>query len=190
MNFTDFHADMHDADYQKKPMWKPLYSARDAYGQLLRDRPLRTQDSLSPAFWHRVTEAFEESPEAFKDFLWRKTAGARLPKCRTQQCRWRWIESLRAARSEFNGQSRLSPLDTVHAPHKRQAAGDSFQEHELEDHEELPDMSSCSMHSHSVASMIRRLGEIENRDSLLEHQRALRTQHASSWIRGTGWFNS
>lgn len=187
MDFVDLHADMADPGFQTKPHWKPFYSARDAYGKLLFDRPLSAAEPLSPAFWHRVTEAFEHDAEAFEAFLFRRLAGVRTPKCRSELCKKLWIEALRAARSEYNGDALLNNHRSQGASWKRSLDPDEEEQARLLhlDHDDLPGMSSCSMHSHSAAKLLKSMGSVEGGKKLVVQSAQRRTRRAIDWIRGS-----
>ena len=57
MDFTTYYTNVSLPSFGVEPVWEPYYSAR-SYGALL-DPPLRDDESLSPGFWHRVTELME-----------------------------------------------------------------------------------------------------------------------------------
>jgi sphingomyelin phosphodiesterase len=78
--------------------WKLYYSARQTYGPLVGLQPTQ---SLSPAFWHRVTEAFVTNDAAFQQFVKFQARGVSVPAC-TGDCKTKTICELRALRAENN----------------------------------------------------------------------------------------
>lgn len=179
LDFVDINADMSDPTYQQKPTWRPYYSAREAYGGLLFDRPLGASEPLSPAFWHRVTEAFEDDQSAFVDFMRRRSGGAFRPKCRTSWCKRRWIEQMRAARSEYNGDALRrkklprawkreegggvvvlsSERASAEEPHDH---GHDHGQQQQQQHsgELLPSMTGCSAHAHNAANLLKSMASM------------------------------
>ncbi|KAI5480667.1 hypothetical protein MNV49_007594 [Pseudohyphozyma bogoriensis] len=112
MDATEYIANMTDPHYQEGPEFKPLYSFRDSYGYMV-DPPLGSNESLSPAFFHRLTEAFNESDSNFQSFYQRihayyfagynasDNATYSVAVC-DESCKTGWLCSLRAMRSEDN----------------------------------------------------------------------------------------
>lgn len=77
--------------------WKQEYSARDTYGPAIGGWP--SNQSLSPTFWHEVTEAFETNDALFQQFNSFKTRGVGVVAC-TGDCKNTTICNLRALRTE------------------------------------------------------------------------------------------
>ena len=73
------------------------YSARDTYGPAIGGWP--ANQSLSPAFWHQVTEAFETNDALFQQYISLKTRGVGVTPC-TGTCKTTTICNLRALRAE------------------------------------------------------------------------------------------
>ncbi|PHH89254.1 hypothetical protein CDD83_6421 [Cordyceps sp. RAO-2017] len=95
-------ADMSNKDYQTKgPVWTKLYSAKEAYGKALKPPVTDPKAELTPAFWHRVTEAFENNHKLFEDYISRKSRGWNVGDCRAE-CKTEEICQMRAGRSENN----------------------------------------------------------------------------------------
>lgn len=85
-----------------------VYSTRDLYGPLIAGG-LDSSDSLSPSFWHQVTELLETDNQAFRKFQHLKRRAGRGD-CSSDddrnedfvECKRRSICQLRAQRSENN----------------------------------------------------------------------------------------
>lgn len=77
--------------------WIPEYSARDVYGAAIGGWP--STQSLNPAFWHKVTEAFALNDTLFQQFISYKTRGFNVVPC-TSGCKTDTICGLRALRAE------------------------------------------------------------------------------------------
>ncbi|KAI1332015.1 V-type ATPase [Xylariaceae sp. FL0255] len=84
LDITTYIANMSDPSFHsvEGPVWKKYYSAREAYGALLKsplrsmwDTPYEKLTELDPAFWHRVTELFEQDSDVFDAFMARKRRG-------------------------------------------------------------------------------------------------------------------
>ncbi|EEB90651.1 hypothetical protein MPER_11114, partial [Moniliophthora perniciosa FA553] len=111
MDAQVYSADLNNPNFQTMPNWALLYSARSSYGSLL-STPLASTDSLSPAFWHQVTEGFEKNDAAFRQYdKFKKRVGA--GRCNEESkggtdakayasCKKTTICGLRAARSQNN----------------------------------------------------------------------------------------
>ncbi|KAJ2987160.1 hypothetical protein NUW58_g4658 [Xylaria curta] len=81
LDITTHMANMSDPKFPsvEGPAWTKYYSARGVYGSLVNPllAPLETQDDefdevtreLDPAFWHEMTEAFEENSTTFEEFI-------------------------------------------------------------------------------------------------------------------------
>ncbi|KAF5389569.1 hypothetical protein D9757_004127 [Collybiopsis confluens] len=102
-----YSTNMSHPDYQIEPTWNLLYSARDLYGSLI-PGGLEPSQSLSPSFWHQLTELFENDDEAFQTFqhLKRRIGGGDCIQDEDEDayldCKRRVICQLRAQRSEDN----------------------------------------------------------------------------------------
>lgn len=110
LDITTYIANMSDPAFQSGdgPVWTKYYSARDAYGGLvnpplvpLDKKPNEGTRELDPAFWHQVTEMFEEDPAAFGEFFTRKRRGWQSDVC-DDECKSAEICKLRAARAQDN----------------------------------------------------------------------------------------
>ncbi|KAI1113687.1 Metallo-dependent phosphatase-like protein [Nemania sp. NC0429] len=118
LDVTTYIANMSDASFQgaEGPIWTKYYSARDVYGGLV-DPPLaplgetlgedeeKTNEGireLDAAFWHQVTERFEEDPAAFEAFFTRRRRGWQSDACDDGACKSAEICKLRAARAQDN----------------------------------------------------------------------------------------
>lgn len=78
-------------------VWEQEYSARDTYGPAIGGWP--ANQSLNPAFWHQVTEAFETNDALFQQYISLKTRGVGVTPC-TGTCKTTTICNLRALRAE------------------------------------------------------------------------------------------
>ncbi|KAJ3788487.1 Metallo-dependent phosphatase-like protein [Lentinula aff. detonsa] len=103
-----YSTDLSHPEYQVDPVWKMTYSARDLYGSSI-PGGLDPSASLSPSFWHQVTELFETDNKAFRTFqhLKRRTGGGGCSSHDDDdeafiECKRRSICQLRAQRSENN----------------------------------------------------------------------------------------
>ncbi|KAF8954742.1 hypothetical protein BDZ97DRAFT_1927771 [Flammula alnicola] len=99
MDSRTFISDMSDSTFQTSPTWKMEYSARDTYGPAIGGWP--ATQSLGPAFWHKVTEAFVSNDVLFQQFISFKTRGVGVTPC-TGSCKTTTICNLRALRAENN----------------------------------------------------------------------------------------
>lgn len=79
--------------------WKVEYSARDIYGGAIGGWP--ATESLNPAFWHTVTEAFATNDTVFQLYNSFKNRGFDVAVC-DGDCRTETICNLRAMRAENN----------------------------------------------------------------------------------------
>ncbi|KAJ3901432.1 Metallo-dependent phosphatase-like protein [Lentinula edodes] len=108
MDAKTYSTDVSHPEYQIDPVWKMVYSTRDLYGPLIAGG-LDSSDSLSPSFWHQVTELLETDNQAFRMFQHLKRRAGRGD-CSSDddsnedfvECRRRSICQLRAQRSENN----------------------------------------------------------------------------------------
>ncbi|KYK61510.1 acid sphingomyelinase [Drechmeria coniospora] len=95
-------ADMKNPAFQTTgPVWAKFYSAKEAYGKAV-DPPVTDPEAeLTPAFWHRVTEAFEKDASLFDAYMARKSRGWNVAKC-TGDCKAAELCQLRAGRAQNN----------------------------------------------------------------------------------------
>ncbi|TFK73540.1 sphingomyelin phosphodiesterase [Pluteus cervinus] len=92
-----FYTDYSDPSFQQNPQWELLYSARSTYGPAA---GLQANETLSPSFWHRVTDAFAANDTLFQQY---RTYTARVdPGSCDASCKANTICALRALRSENN----------------------------------------------------------------------------------------
>jgi sphingomyelin phosphodiesterase len=61
-----------------------------------------TSEALTPEFWHKVTEAFEENNADFQKYLELKSRGFNVETCAPGQCKENAICALRAGRAQDN----------------------------------------------------------------------------------------
>ncbi|KAJ3501558.1 hypothetical protein NLJ89_g9283 [Agrocybe chaxingu] len=90
-------SDMSDPDFQVFPVWKQEYSARSTYGPAIGGWP--PHQPLSPAFWHKVTQAFEKDDTLFQKYHKLKTPGGKITPCEGD-CKKETICNMRAMRAE------------------------------------------------------------------------------------------
>ena len=100
MDARVFIANISSSTFQNAPTFAQYYSARESYGALL-STPLSPTQSLSPAFWHNLTEVFERDDAAFALYNTRISRGGNVKAC-DATCKASTICGLRAARSENN----------------------------------------------------------------------------------------
>jgi len=101
LDHETYIADMEDPNFQTKPVWKKYYSAKEKYAPLVGPEFEDAAAELTPAFWHRLTEVFEQDQAAFDDYVARKTRGWDVKPCEGE-CRDLEICELRAARAQDN----------------------------------------------------------------------------------------
>jgi sphingomyelin phosphodiesterase len=102
LDHETYITDMSDPSFQKSPVWKKYYSAKEAYAPLLGNSSfLDPTTELTPAFWHRLTEVFERNQDAFNHYVARKSRGWDVQSC-DGVCRDLEICELRAARAQDN----------------------------------------------------------------------------------------
>jgi len=117
-DWKEYYTNISDPTFNDGPVWRELYSAREAYSPLIahQEQPQEQEqeqglqelseqepEPLGPAFWHKVTEALESSETAFRKFIFNKFRGSRFGErraCRTDKCRGYAICGLRRGRSE------------------------------------------------------------------------------------------
>jgi len=98
MDARVFASDLADPTFQTNPKWQLSYSARETYGPL---GGLKPGEPLSPAFWHKVTEAFAANDTAFQLYNKFSARGGVVMPC-TGDCKTKTICNLRALRAENN----------------------------------------------------------------------------------------
>ncbi|PFH49603.1 hypothetical protein AMATHDRAFT_62842 [Amanita thiersii Skay4041] len=98
MDAKVFVSDLTDPTFQTNPTWKLYYSARSAYGPLA---GLGVTQSLNPAFWHKVTEAFATNDTAFQMYRTFEKRGTGVTAC-DADCKAGVLCKLRALRAENN----------------------------------------------------------------------------------------
>ncbi|KAJ2955277.1 hypothetical protein NQZ79_g8696 [Umbelopsis isabellina] len=83
---------------EEGPNWHLQYSARDAYTSSR--AKLGSKEPLSPAWWHNVTETFEDDDSMFeKYYQYRSKSSPLRPEC-DETCRANLICGIRAGKSE------------------------------------------------------------------------------------------
>ncbi|KAI0106474.1 Metallo-dependent phosphatase-like protein [Nemania sp. FL0031] len=114
LDVTTYIANTSDPAFQSAegPVWTKYYSAREEYGALVDPplAPLETSNDqveervreLDPAFWHEVTELFEQDAIAFEAFMTRKQRGWESEVCDNTDCKSAEICKLRAGRAQNN----------------------------------------------------------------------------------------
>ncbi|RDB27900.1 putative sphingomyelin phosphodiesterase asm-3 [Hypsizygus marmoreus] len=98
MDAKVYRSDLANPSFQTQPTWELYYSARATYGPLV---GLNATSALTPAFWHRVTEAFAADATAFQQFNTFKNRGVFIETCGAE-CRDVTVCGLRALRAENN----------------------------------------------------------------------------------------
>ncbi|KZT25638.1 sphingomyelin phosphodiesterase [Neolentinus lepideus HHB14362 ss-1] len=96
MDAKSYFADMTHPTFRHTPSWALFYSARAAYGPLLN---LPSSASLSPAFWHNLTELMVRNDTLFDEYQSRKNGGVRRRRCRGE-CKEKTICQMMSMRSE------------------------------------------------------------------------------------------
>lgn len=94
-----YTTNMSDPSFQTTPTWELYYSARETYGPLVPS--LTATDSLSPAFWHNLTEVFAKNETAFQTYNTFLSRDGAVVAC-DDTCRNTTICGLRAMRAENN----------------------------------------------------------------------------------------
>jgi len=98
-NYTPHSSNLTNLETVYLAIWQLEYSARDLYGPAIGGWP--ATDSLSPAFWHKVTEAFAVNDTLFQEFNALKTSLDEVVPC-DAACKATTICNLRALRAENN----------------------------------------------------------------------------------------
>lgn len=99
LDFTVYYANISSSTYQDGPAWEELYSVKDTYGAALGVTDAAAE--LTPAFWHNVTELFENDDAIFQEYYTRKTRDYDTSTC-TGDCKTGEICQLRAAQAQYN----------------------------------------------------------------------------------------
>ncbi|KAF7968594.1 hypothetical protein HWV62_35346 [Athelia sp. TMB] len=99
MDVKVYTTNMSNPSYQTNPTWELYYSARDTYAPLVPS--LSANQSLSPAFWHNLTDVFAANNTAFQMYNTFKSRDGAVGSC-TGSCVNATICGLRAMRSEDN----------------------------------------------------------------------------------------
>jgi sphingomyelin phosphodiesterase len=101
LDFTEYIADIKSPSYQSGPVWTEYYSAKAAYGPLVTPPLTDPAAELTPAFWHNLTEVFENDDTVFQQYYSRKSRGYDGTTC-TGACKTSEICALRAAEAQYN----------------------------------------------------------------------------------------
>ena len=80
MDVRVFFANTSSPTFQTSPTFELYYSARESYGALLA-QPIPATQPLSPAFWHNLTEVFENDDAAFQLYNQRLSRGGAVGSC-------------------------------------------------------------------------------------------------------------
>lgn len=100
LDATTYIANTSDPAFATRgPVWTKYYSAKEAYGPLVGNQD--EHEELTPAFWHNVTEVFEQNKTAFGEHISRKGRGWAIGTCE-DECRSAEICKMRAARAQDN----------------------------------------------------------------------------------------
>lgn len=144
LDYTVYYANLSSPTYQTDgPVWEVLYSVKEAYGSLLNYTDPAAE--LTPAFWHNLTELFENDDAIFQEYYARKTRNSESSAC-TGDCKTKEICELRAAESQYNCGT-VSPGINLKRSKARRDAGDgevvdAHGVHECEASSVVPVMSS------------------------------------------------
>ncbi|RFU32817.1 hypothetical protein B7463_g3493, partial [Scytalidium lignicola] len=101
LDFTNYMADISSPTFQNGPEWVEYYSAKAAYGAYVTPPQTDPTAELTPAFWHNVTEAFQNNDSVFQEYISRKSRGFEVSAC-TDDCKTSELCQLRAAESQYN----------------------------------------------------------------------------------------
>ncbi|KAH8814819.1 putative acid sphingomyelinase [Xylogone sp. PMI_703] len=101
LDFTNYIADISSPSFQNGPEWVKYYSAKAAYGPVVSPPLVDPAAELTPAFWHNVTEAFQNNDGIFQQYISRKSRGFEVSSC-TGDCKTNELCQLRAAQSQYN----------------------------------------------------------------------------------------
>ncbi|KAH6908590.1 Metallo-dependent phosphatase-like protein [Coprinopsis sp. MPI-PUGE-AT-0042] len=97
MDIKVYRSNVESATFQTQPTWDLVYSARSLYGPFVPS--LTPTSSLSPAFWHQLTEAFETNNEAWNLYRSHNNDGQVVAEC-DADCKKEKICDMRAFRAE------------------------------------------------------------------------------------------
>ena len=101
LDFTEYIANITSPSYQSGPVWTEYYSAKAAYGPYVTPPLTDPAAELTPAFWHNVTEVFENDDTVFQEYYSRKSRGYLSATC-TGSCKTSEICAMRAAEAQYN----------------------------------------------------------------------------------------
>lgn len=101
LDYSVYYTNISSPTYQSGPTWSLLYSVKETYGSLLSPPLTDASAELTPAFWHNLTELFEDDDNTFQEYYARKSRDYDLSTCDTD-CKTAEICQLRAAQSQYN----------------------------------------------------------------------------------------
>jgi sphingomyelin phosphodiesterase len=101
LDFTQYITNISDPSFQNGPVWEKYYSAKEIYGPLVTPPLTDPAAELTAAFWHNVTDVFENDDAEFQAFTARRSRGFNVQAC-TGDCKTAELCTLRAARSQDN----------------------------------------------------------------------------------------
>ncbi|KAI1205916.1 sphingomyelin phosphodiesterase [Annulohypoxylon truncatum] len=103
LDATTYIANMSDPEFPSSgPKWTKYYSMKETYGPLAgKGSDLSSEQELTPAFWHNVTEALEKNETAFEEYFGRRSRRWGVGIC-NGECRSTEICKLRAGRAQEN----------------------------------------------------------------------------------------
>lgn len=101
LDYTVYYTNISSPTYQISPAWKKLYSVKETYGSLLSPPITDAAAELTPAFWHNVTELFENNDVVYQEWYKRRTRDYSLDTC-AGDCKNASICALRASQSQYN----------------------------------------------------------------------------------------
>jgi len=99
LDYAVYYANISSPTYQSEPVWQELYSVKATYGAALGVTDPKAE--LTPAFWHNVTELFENNDAIFQQYIGRKSRDHDTSSC-TGDCKTSELCLLRAAQSQYN----------------------------------------------------------------------------------------
>lgn len=101
LDYTVYYTNLSAPTYQTSPVWEKLYSVKETYGSLLSPPMTDAAAELTPAFWHNVTELFENDDVVYQEWYKRRTRDYSLDTC-TGDCKNASICALRASQAQYN----------------------------------------------------------------------------------------
>ncbi|KAI0881108.1 sphingomyelin phosphodiesterase [Annulohypoxylon maeteangense] len=103
LDATTYIANMSDPEFSiSGPKWTKYYSAKESYSPLIgKGLGLGSEQELTPAFWHNVTEALEKNETAFEEYFERRSRRWGVGICRGE-CKSMEICKMRAGRAQDN----------------------------------------------------------------------------------------